>query len=318
MTFYTLLYINPKDDRKFVSENDKAKIVDYIKCCILLNNSLLKFGYELIILTNNPDEIYKYDKNLKIETLAFNLNIPPDIKFYSAHFKIDVFRYLSTRTNDYSILLDNDIVCLNELPESLMEIVSNNIPIYYDMTDAYQNYWGHETVIKDKTLIMQQKSDGFWTGGEFLGGPSVFWKELYDLCIKYWDMYQKNFNQLFHQGDEMLSSCAIEEYRKNKQIINIGDNGTDAKGVINRYWSIDPLNNKPTEDKFNYFLIHLPLDKVFLSKHKFIDKKTFIKEYQKYYKFKNKVIVLFFNRFHTRISNITLKKVYERITQIKK
>ncbi|MGK0285921.1 MAG: hypothetical protein ACI9GM_000963, partial [Salibacteraceae bacterium] len=94
-TFYTLLYIN-SDDNSTLSENSNSKLIDYIRCCKALNTSLEKQGHNLVVLTNNISSFKEHEKELKVRVIEFDLDVPKGIKFYSAHFKLDVFKYFST------------------------------------------------------------------------------------------------------------------------------------------------------------------------------------------------------------------------------
>ncbi|MFT6322977.1 MAG: hypothetical protein ACJAWO_000523, partial [Halieaceae bacterium] len=117
-TFYTLLYIN-SDDNSTLSENSNSKLIDYIRCCKALNTSLEKQGHNLVVLTNNISSFKEHEKELKVRVIEFDLDVPKGIKFYSAHFKLDVFKYFSTLKSEYSILIDCDVVCINEMPSSM-------------------------------------------------------------------------------------------------------------------------------------------------------------------------------------------------------
>lgn len=179
------------------------------------------------------------------------------------------------------------------MPENFVNIVSENIPIYYDITDQVYPAYGRERIIKDKSLIMEYESIGNWAGGELIGGDKFFWNSLYYNCMKFWRNYQKNYKTLHHQGDEMLIACAIENYLKsNKCIFNIG-----TVGGISRFWSIKTLHTgKPVEAVYDNFLLHLPADKEFLSSYEFINNNKFRKDYNRYLK------------------NRLLKKLLKRVT----
>jgi hypothetical protein len=70
--------------------------------------------------------------------------------------------------------LDNDVICINNIPENFERIISQNIPVYYDITDQVYPAYGRLKIINDKSLIIESKSIGNWCGGEFIGGKSVF------------------------------------------------------------------------------------------------------------------------------------------------
>jgi len=282
---YSLLYINNNDHNTIVSENGNASIKSYINCCNTLNKSLQKYGFYLTVLTNKPEEISKYNYDIKVEEIKFSLSVPSGIRFFSAHYKIDAFKYLSENTIGYSVLLDNDVICINDIPENFREIILQNIPVYYDITDQVYPAYGRKKIILDKSLIMRDNSIGNWAGGEFIGGDKIFWNELYNNCIYFWENYQNNYKILHHQGDEMLISCALEKYIKsNKCIFNIG-----TIGGISRFWSVKTLHiGKPIEALYDNFLLHLPADKEFLSSYKYVDNNMFRKEYEEYLKYKKK------------------------------
>lgn len=280
--FYTLLHIRSTDANKVLAENTNSNLSIYIKCCEALHNSLKNYGYNLIVLTNEKEVIEQKSKTLKVQNIDFKLNIPSDIKFYSAHYKIDVFKYLSEKEG-YSILIDCDVVCINNLPLNMKKIISTNTPMCYDITNQRYPAYGREKLIKDKFTIMKKESIGNWFGGEFISGDSSFFDAIYSLCMKYWDNYRLNYQQIQHQGDEMLTSCAIEEYqRQNNFIFDVG-----TIGGIERYWSCNTLHYQKSFKSLNQsFLLHLPADKKIIAKHaKFITNK-FILDYSKYLKVK--------------------------------
>jgi hypothetical protein len=215
--------------------------------------------------------------------VVFELNIPQNIKFFSAHHKIDVFKYLSLYGDSYSILLDNDVVCINDMPENMNKIIKENIPMYYDTTDQCYPAYGRVKIINDKTLISGFESLGNWAGGEFIGGDREFFSKIYEYCIIYWDKYIANFTNLHHQGDEMLVSCAVERYfLSGNTLFNAGN-----IGGIGRYWSVKTLHiGKPFEALLDNFLLHLPADKEYLAKYN--ERGNFITNYKKYLKIKNR------------------------------
>jgi len=278
-----MLYIKSKNFDENAAENGFVTIHGYINCCKVLHNSLKKFDYKLVILTNQPDVIIEQENTLNVEKVDFKLNIPENVRFFSAHHKIEVFKYLSLYGDEYSILLDSDVVCVNNIPENMEKIIQEKIPVYYDITDQVYPAYGRIKIIEDKTIIMGIKSLGNWAGGELIGGSKNFFGEIYNKCIDYWDKYFDNINSFHHQGDEMLTSCAIEKYILDKNvIINAG-----SIGFIGRYWSVKTLHiGKAFEAYFDNFLLHLPADKEYLAKYN--SENNFIENYQIYLHNKNK------------------------------
>jgi len=286
-----------------VAENGFLTIRGYINCCKVLYDSLKKIGFTLIVLTNEPALILEHEPNLNVEKIDFKINVPETIKFFSAHHKLDVFRFLSLFASGYSILLDSDIVCINTIPENMELIIKNKIPVYYDITDQVYPAYGRTTIIDDKSSVMNIKSLGNWAGGEFIGGDKKFFGELYNNCMAYWDSYIANISKLHHQGDEFLTSCAIEKYILEGNIIfNAG-----SIGCIGRYWSVKTLHiGKDFAAYLDNFLLHLPADKKFLAGYN--GKNNFLEDYQLYLhnksKKKKKSIVKFLKKCVKKIERI--------------
>ena len=73
-----------------------------------------------------------------------------------------------------------------------------------------------------------------WAGGEYIGGTNTFFQSLYnDICsfkASYWENIENN---LFHVGDEMLTSIALCHLREVHCTVDAG-----MLGYIYRYWSI--------------------------------------------------------------------------------
>ena len=89
------------------------------------------------VLTNNQSEIVAslnrigYD-NIDVKVFLFSLNVPKRIRFYSAHFKIDAFKYFGTLPGDeYSLLLDSDIVCTHDFSPEYYALLEERIPTTY-------------------------------------------------------------------------------------------------------------------------------------------------------------------------------------------
>lgn len=314
--FYTLLYLD--FENQSLSYNGingvfENQIDTFIKCCETLNNSLKFFiQYELIVLTNNKAYIEQSLNMFKCIEIQFSLELPKDIRFFAAHHKIDVFRYLSNSNDlEYSILLDSDVLCINKMPLNLINCIKDNIPTYYDITEQVYPAYSRETIITNKEFLITGKSSiGIWAGGEFIGGDNKFFKLLSDEIGLMQNSYFANYKQFHHQGDETLVSTAIEKIMQHKYICNIG-----LFGGIGRFWSVKTRHFQKTwksyEDKF---LVHLPADKKFLASLKNIDKQVVIK-YEHYLKEKeylSKKKLGFLMRIKKRIIILINKLSYKK------
>jgi hypothetical protein len=307
--FYTLLYID--SENKSLSLNGISGTFDqqmqiFVKCCEILNNSLTFFtNCKLVVLTNNKNYINNISLELQCIEIDFDFEVPNGIKFYASHHKIDTFRYFSQLSDDqYSFLIDSDVICINEMPLNLINCIESHIPVYYDITEQVYPAYGREKIIKDKNVLMSDNlSTGIWAGGEFIGGESEFFKLLYDEIEVIQKNYFDNYKNLHHQGDEALVSTAIERIMHKKYICNAG-----VFGAIGRFWSTKTLHvQNPWKSYVNNFLVHLPSDKDYIATLSSINGQ-FVNNYEKYL-FKKKQINLIMT-IKTIIKRIFIKRIH--------
>lgn len=261
LKFYNLMYVDLEEKRYLSGKtyNNEERIDLYVKGSCVLDKSLrINSLGGVNIITNNKtlisNSLHRIGyNNINIIEIPFSLNVPKGIPFFSAHFKIEVYKYFASCSHDeYSILLDSDVVCLNSLNEEFYSITNNRIPMIY-----YLNSYGGEKKLHDVRLIDKDIEWLPWAGGEFIGGDAAFFNALYREILLFKDNYWNVVhNGLFHVGDEMLTSIALARLRK------YGICPVDAKwfGVIYRYWSI-----AESKGIFEYktSFIHLPGDKTF-------------------------------------------------------
>lgn len=268
LTVFGLLYIaNSREKIINLEESKQSQSIEiYIKNAILLNNSLVKNNLKFILLTNNREYINnlldKINQTMEVKEIDFTLNVPLNIIFYSAHFKIDAFNYISKQNLEYALFCDLDMVCINPLDEPFINLINTQTPICYDITDQIHPAFGSHKVIKDILNISCQVNEGRWFGGEFLGGNSNFFRQIYETILQIYPNYIKNINSMLHIGDEALTSSAILILQKKG--IYIADVG--ILGIVGRYWSVATLHEQKSWKYFkNAIFIHLPADKTFLA-----------------------------------------------------
>jgi hypothetical protein len=269
MTFYTLIHVGRNEqslhNNGFIKSFEE-QIRLYLNCAKQLHRSLASEGVALIVLTNDKVFLEKLNDDYKIAIaqLEFSSTVPSGIKFYSAHFKLEVFSYLASLTEDYVALVDSDMLCVNRLPEAFKNVIAQRLPLYYDITDQVTPAYGANAIVQDKELISGKASFGLWAGGEFLSGPPSFFRRLAEEVNEIKDTYYSNAATLHHQGDEMLTSVAIENIKKTGDIPLL-DAG--ALSFVARYWSYVPLHvQKPLEGYCSHFILHLPSDKKFIAR----------------------------------------------------
>ena len=309
--FYTLLYVdNSEKKRMSLTGLSKAKeltfkerINIFLRCAALLNKSLIwnQVG-ELNILTNDSEFVKNSLKEIgchvNVEEIGFSLCVPRDINFYSAHYKIDVFKYLGEKSDDeMSFLIDNDVVCTGPLPNVIKDIETADYSekkrplLVYSMP----RYHG-DRMVNDKKKVDASQIHGFWAGGEFIAGTATAFAELYKEVMKIQDGYWKCYQTLFHQGDEMLVSVALENMIY-KCICPVVD--AYGLGLVKRYWSV--LEKDPYY-KEDFWLAHLPYDKGMISSlnlDKINSNQDFMNAYKSYWHllsvkkyFRNRVVAI--------------------------
>ena len=79
----------------------------YLKNAVLLNKQLKIYNYKFVLLTNNKDYLInllnRIDEKLTIKQIKFKTFVPKSTHFYSCHFRIDVFNYLSKLNNTFKL-----------------------------------------------------------------------------------------------------------------------------------------------------------------------------------------------------------------------
>lgn len=297
--FYGLLHLSEDDSSPTnVSVKDfRDKIAVYVNCAINLSNSLQLRNVEFTLLTNKKDVVEEIVQSncqtLKVKEIPFRTKVPHGIKFYSAHFKLDAFRYLSSLNDDYVGLCDLDMVCINNFPRCFSNNVKQKIPMFYDISDQVIPAYGHEAIIRDLESIHCLESEGRWSGGEFISGSPEFFLTLTKEVDSIYNNYISNLDNLHHVGDEPATSAALEIIRKKGTYI--ADAGT--LGIVGRFWSAKILHPQKPFDYFKQcFLLHLPSDKRFLAdmaRGKTMELSEFTKAYCNYRKSSNSTIIKF-------------------------
>lgn len=289
LKLFSLLYLNDqeKGSVNVFTKSFRDQVDVYIDNAITLSKSLSKKGIEFTLLTNQKDIIdsildLKHEE-IKVEEIICSTEIPSGVSFYFDHFKLDTYRYLANQIG-YVGLCDLDVICINEIPQCLLNNIKQGVPICYDVSDQVIPAHGHNVIIRDLEAILETESEGRWSGGEFVSGTPEFFNTLANEIKQIYPSYIKHIDSLHHVSHETPVSAAIERLRKRGMYI--ADAGT--LGIIGRFWSRKVLHpQKPFEYFQTCFLLHLPADKRFLAEvanKEFSDRDSFVKAYSKYLK----------------------------------
>lgn len=264
LNLYSLMYVADSESKQFSGRvyAGNEKLDCYVRGACILDKSLKINGFKqgLILLVNDEraiqDSLSRIAySDLRVKRIEFGLDVPKGCKFYSAHYKIDVFKYFSTRPdNEYSVLLDSDIVSISPFKDDFYSIVEKGIPMIYTLS----RYGGAKKYV-DVNKIVDDIDWMLWAGGEFIGGGKEFFGQIYDDILKFKDRYWSNINNdLFHVGDEMLTSIALRHLSNKFSPVDVG-----SLGVIYRYWS---RFDESDYTSYNTSLVHFPGDKAFFAK----------------------------------------------------
>jgi hypothetical protein len=261
--FYGLLHL---DENQRTAANAKlnnfSHLVDsYIRNAVTLARTLAFHEIQYTLLTNRPDLVNEHGVAFSVKKIPFEQRVPSGIPFYSAHHKIDAFKYLAEIEDEYSVLCDLDVICINRIPKTLENMSKMKIPVCYDISDQVVPAYGQKTIIRDLESIIESESEGKWYGGEFIGGTSEFFSHLYSIVETLMPSYLSNLDNSHHIGDEAIVSPAIELLRKQ---FYIADGG--RLGIVTRFWNCSVLHpQKPFSWCRDCFLMHLPADKLLLA-----------------------------------------------------
>lgn len=268
-TFYGLLYIN-LDENSAVNLDVRSKsnsIAIYLNNATILSKTLAEKKIQFILLTNNKkylESISSTSINIAITEIIFTTHVPSGLKFYSAHFKLDAFKYIANLKISYAVLCDLDVVCINSIPKSFINLALNKTSLVYDITDQVIPAYGENSIINDTEKLTKKTGEGRWYGGEFISGDPEFFLKLSDKITSLYQDYLDSTPSIHHVGDEAYSTAAISLLKLEGE--KIEDAGT--LGIIGRYWSVNTLHHqKPFEYFESCFLLHLPADKLFLSNY---------------------------------------------------
>ncbi len=269
---YSLLYVDPSA----TSLNNLREAADlssrlelYLRNALLLSNSLRICGIHHYILTNNSSLLSKanFGKQL-LESLNLqiiptsNFDLPVDIPHRAAFHKLDAWRWIAMNGENYSLMLDLDMVCLSADLSFWKYLYSNEVSCYYDVTDQAVPAWSAIALSQEQRYMLQQNCLGRWAGGEFLAGNREFFNQLSNLAFSYMPLYSGSSYQIL-SGEEAILSASLDSYRTNNALEDIG-----SLGIVSRFWRGTVKHyQKPLEHHLNAMFLHLPGDKPFLASY---------------------------------------------------
>lgn len=279
--YYSLLYIDQVRNRNTNLAGGGDPVDVYLACACLCAKAFRSAGQSYCLVTNDAGEIQRRLERLQIGDLPvvsfeFLLQVPQGIPFYSAHFKLDLFRGFGSGEFGKDVgLVDLDTVLLRTLPECGAMGV-------YDISDQVLPVYEQSRIDADMEKISGRSiPQARWYGGEFVTGSESMFRAISSYVETFWENYIQNVGSLAHNGDEMIMSAALNCARiDGVSLVDYGKNGSVA-----RWWTSRTRHQQPPFDAVKgSALLHLPADKIFLARqaqHPF-DSETFLKKFRPY------------------------------------
>lgn len=262
--FYGLLYIDEREHEHVNLKGSHNGSDIYLRCAALCASSVRYHGCMFRLVTNDRAYVQRRFAELQIPQCEvveprFTLDVPRGIRFYGAHFKLDVYALFGKGVfGDRCGLIDIDSVMTAPIDFSGL---SPETLIGYDITDQVAPAYGVERIRSDVERLTGVPTPGFkWLGGEFLFGHADSFRVLSNAMADLWPRYVEAIDNLHHVGDEMLL-CAAAHLLPELRILDGGKLGNVA-----RWWSArTPHRQPPFAAIQNRSILHLPSDKPFLA-----------------------------------------------------
>ena len=258
----------------------------YFANALTLRNSLAAVGHDFTLLTNDAATLErlncdKFQAEITLRAIPFPLDVPPTMPYYSAHHKIDVFRWFASgAAGSYPVLVDLDVVALRA--PTFLAGPRDDIPLVYDASDQVLLLYGAEVAADIRRLAGRDVPVTHWYGGEFIAGPPSFYGTLVErLSGGIWQRYCASFGSFHHQGDEMPVSAALSTMLADGHVIvDVGPVG--GVGRFNSWMALYP--QKPFWWFERCAFLHVPSDKYFLAKQaaRPFDAERFLASYRRY------------------------------------
>lgn len=266
VAFYGLL-IPPLSGESAVNLPGGTDSLDiYLQCAATCRASFAHWGYDWTLATNEVERLAERCRaiglaDLPLRDVSFEWSVPEDIRFRSAHYKLELMlKFASGGFGDRVALVDLDAVCARAMPTEAMQA---GALIGYDMSAVAQRGGQAQEIADSLRLLGFDTEEARWWGGEFIMGDRCHFEALSRQLLQKWPLYTARIADMAHVGDEMVLTSGLEALRF--QGMQIADGG--AMGVVARYWSARTRTPfPPFQEVGGASILHLPADKPFLAR----------------------------------------------------
>ncbi|MEX2441726.1 MAG: hypothetical protein WD400_03675 [Pontimonas sp.] len=267
--FYGFLHL--RDSQQSTVNVQVSSFVDQVRIyasnALTVSRSLAAYDLPFTLLTNQPDLIRTAHPEafheLHLVEIPFSTHVPEGVRFFSGHYKLDVFRYLGQQADCYMAAIDLDMLAITPPPESLRYYVDNRVALAYDITSQVAPSTTPDALRSQLEDILGRPSPGRWSGGEFLAGPPEFFTAMTRASETIYERYLELIPSAARVGNEPYQAAALDILRH--EGYRIDDAGT--LGLVARYWNMGTKHHQAPFRAFQRsFMLHLPVDKFVLEK----------------------------------------------------
>lgn len=266
--FFGLLHV-PKFAAANQANADPARLLTiYVGNALALSLSLARLGYAFTLVTDDHVRVQEaaaeIAPNISLDVMQLTMAraVPQDIAFHSAHHKLDLLQLLAEQSSAVVGILDLDIIALRKISPQALSCIAKGGFLAYEISDQVFPAYGQGTVVENIRRIAQGKGGSRWFGGEFLLGQPSGFADLARATERVWPRYMAECRSLHHQGDEMVTTAALND------LIEEGFSLTNSSefAAVKRFWSGRVHHRQPSfsDIEKKYSLLHLPQDKAFL------------------------------------------------------
>lgn len=261
-----LLYCGDSGERHTnMADGGGDPLLIYVQNAATLARSLAIHGQALTLVTNDSPRVGGLVEQagatglITVEEVAFTLEVPRGIPFYSAHFKLELLRLFGEgRFGAFPALLDLDVVALRPLAFPHQP----GLWAYDIGQEMLDTSGGAVASLQDLAGVPLESRK--WFGGEFLAGPQADFARLWRMVEELWPDYCASAGEWYHSGDEMMVSTALN------RLVDEGHAVNDAgrAGLVARWWSVRTTRRLGRlADAQRCAILHLPADKHLLARH---------------------------------------------------
>ena len=262
-TFNTLVFFTEQGSVNARSRGPKLQR-EYVEQAFALARSLRDFGKPLRVFTNDKARFIalmpaRAQPAVVIEQPCFVGEFPPELGFFAAHHKLQLFRVFAGERG-WNCLVDVDVVANGErvnLAKALDRYPSVDGWVY-DISGQVFPAFGASRVQSDLFALGATHPYPRWYGGEFIMGSPRFFAYIDEEYRRRRLRYLSLRERLHHIGDEALVSAVLNGCEAAN--IRIADAG--PSGVVIRHWTEQTRHvQTPLAALKRSFLWHLPSSK---------------------------------------------------------